>query len=95
MEDYISSELRRLRAKNREEISKVIESVLKEHGIDFKNPDYYRRVKIIESATLGGKVWQIDGIPVFFESHPKITNDGNKITATIHYRKLNYRNHGR
>lgn len=88
MESLILSELRKLHAKNREEISKVIESVLKEHGIDFKNPDYYRRVRIIESATLGGKVWQVDGYPVFFEGHPSVTNDGNKITATIHYRKL-------
>ena len=88
MEDYISSELRKLYTKNREEISKVIESVLKEHGIDFKNPDYYRRVRIIESAKLGCKVWQVDGIPVFFEGQPSVTNDGNKITATIHYRKL-------
>lgn len=88
MEDYISSELRKLHAKNREEMSKVIESVLKEHRVDFKNPDYYGSVRIIESATLGGKVWQVYGIPVFFEGHPSVTNDGNKITATIHYRKL-------
>lgn len=67
MESLILSELRKLHAKNREEISKVIESVLKEHGIDFESPDYYRRVRIIESATLGGKVWQVDGYPVFLK----------------------------
>lgn len=84
----LHDELRKLHGKNREEISKVIESVLKEHSISFDNPDYYRRVLITDFNN--GKKWLIDGKPVFWESNPIMNHDheNNKITMTVQYSKL-------
>lgn len=84
----MDDEIRKLHNKNREEISKVIETVLKEHGFDFSNPDYYRRVLI--QRINNGKQWLIDGKPVFWESDPTMSHDyeNNKITMTIQYSKL-------
>lgn len=86
--DFISEEIRNLHNKNREEISKIIQSVLKDHGIDFKNPEYYRRVLIKNFNH--DKEWSIDGKPVFWESNPVMSHDyeKNKITMTIQYSKL-------
>lgn len=84
----LDEEIRSLHIKNREEISKIIETVLKDHGFDFQNPDYYRRVLIQRISN--GKQWLIDGKPVFWESDPIMSHDheNNKITMTIQYSKL-------